>query len=129
MGTLIDTSVLIGTERGGAAPVLPDGELVGIAAITASELLHGVHRAATPAQRARRESFVVGVLRALPVLPFDLDVARVHARVWAELAAAGRTPPPHDLIVAATALSRGWQVLTGDPGGFEAVPGLKVRRG
>jgi predicted nucleic acid-binding protein len=45
----------------------PDEE-AGIAAITASELLHGVHRA-TPEHRARREAFVEAVLTAFPPLP------------------------------------------------------------
>jgi hypothetical protein len=45
----------------------PDEE-VGIAAITASELLHGVHRA-TPEHRTRREAFVEAVLAAFPRSP------------------------------------------------------------
>lgn len=56
-------------------------EEVGIAAITASELLHGVHRA-SPEHRARRE-FVEAVLAAFPPISFELLVARAHARVWA----------------------------------------------
>lgn len=55
MGTLIDSSLLIAAERRaldlGAALDRYADEPVGIAAITASELLHGVHRAATAAQR------------------------------------------------------------------------------
>ena len=104
MGTLLDTTVFIDLER--AVRRLPPGramaevsrrleeqlgpdEEVGIAAITASELLHGVHRA-TPQHRARREAFVEAVLAAFPPLPFDLLAARAHARIWAGLAAAGQ---------------------------------------
>ena len=104
MGTLLDTTVFIDLER--AVRRLPPGramaevsrrleeqlgpdEEVGIAAITASELLHGVHRA-TPEHRARREAFVEAVLAAFPPLPFDLLAARAHARIWAGLAAAGQ---------------------------------------
>lgn len=38
-----------------------------ISAVTASELLHGVHRAA-PERRAKRESFVEAVFRETPML-------------------------------------------------------------
>lgn len=48
MGTVIDSSVVIAAERGrlDRAEVLkspPEDETLAIAAITASELLHGVH--------------------------------------------------------------------------------------
>jgi tRNA(fMet)-specific endonuclease VapC len=53
MGTLIDSSVLIAWERErlDLESHLADyaEENFAISAITASELLHGVHRAATPA--------------------------------------------------------------------------------
>lgn len=126
MGTLLDSSVLIRLERSAAALNLPDEEDVAIAAITASELLHGVHRA-DPAHRAEREAFVEHVLRVFPVQPFDLPIARVHARLWADLAASGRLIGPHDLMIAATALALGWSVATYNPGEFGRVPGLRLR--
>jgi tRNA(fMet)-specific endonuclease VapC len=52
MATLIDSSVLIAAERGDLdlekAIERLRGEEVAISAISASELLHGVHRARTP---------------------------------------------------------------------------------
>src|SRR5450756_1030612 len=80
-------------------------EPVGIAAITASELLHGVHRAATAGQRQRREAFVERLLEALPVFPFDLVTAQLHASLWADLAAKGSSVAPHDLLIGATAMA------------------------
>ena len=47
-----------------------------ISANSASELLHGVHRAANPAQRRRREAFVEGLLARLPIISFDAVAAR-----------------------------------------------------
>jgi tRNA(fMet)-specific endonuclease VapC len=96
---------------------------VAIAAITASELLHGVHRA-TPEHRGRREAFVESVLAAFPTIAFDLLVARVHARLRATLAAAGAGVGAHDRLVAATALSAGWQVATANERHFGRIPGL-----
>lgn len=98
MGTLIDSSVLIAAERRtldlGDALDAHAEEPVGIASITASELLHGVLRAATAAQRRRRETFVERLVAVLPVFPFDLVTARIHASLWAGLAAKGRASDP-----------------------------------
>lgn len=126
MGSLLDTSVLVGYERTGVLPSLPDEDEVAISAVTASELLHGVHRAKTADQRATREAFVTVTLSALPVLPFDLDTARVHARIWADLASAGTVVGDLDMMIAATALVRGWSVVTRNERHFGRVPGLDV---
>ncbi|MBI4494969.1 MAG: type II toxin-antitoxin system VapC family toxin [Chloroflexi bacterium] len=125
MGTLLDTSVLIRAERAGLQLSVPDGEEVGIVSITASELLHGVHRA-DPRNRARRDAFVEHVLRTIPVKPFDLHAARVHAQLWADLASSGKLIGPHDLIVAATALALGWSVATYNQDEFSRVPGISI---
>jgi tRNA(fMet)-specific endonuclease VapC len=140
MGTVLDTTVFIELER--AMRGLPaahamtevsrrlesqlgESEEVGIAAITASELLHGVHRA-TEEHRAQREAFVEAVLAAFPALSFDLLVARVHARLWAGLASSGTEVGAHDRLVAATAMSTGWRVGTANIRHFDLVPGLDV---
>ena len=140
MGTLLDTTVFIELERAARslpgslaiaevskrlAQVLDSNERVGIATITASELLHGVHRA-TPEHRARREAFVEGVLAAFPPIEFDLLCARIHARIWAELAASGEDIGPHDRLVAATAISAGWRVGTANVRHFNRIRGLEI---
>ena len=137
MGTLLDTTVFIDLERavrrlppesamaevsGRLEEQLGPDEEVGIAAITASELLHGVHRAA-PEHRPRREAFVEAVLAAFPPLPFGLLAARAHARIWAGLAAAGQDVGAHDRIVAATAIATGWRVGTAH---FHRIPGVEI---
>jgi len=140
VGTLLDTTVFIDLERA-LRPLPPvnamaevserlerqlgSDEEVGIAAITASELLHGVHRA-TSEHRPRREAFVEAVIAAFPPLPFELLAARAHARIWAELAAAGQEVGAHDRIVAATAISAGWRVGTANRRHFDRVAGLDV---
>lgn len=123
MGLLVDTSFLIAHEREGLT--LPDDQELGIAAITASELVQGVHRGGA-AHRARREVFVERVFHDISVIPFDLEVARAHARIWAELLSRGRVPPAHDLQVAATAVARGWRLATMDRRHFLAIPGLAL---
>ena len=140
MGTLVDTTVFTEIERA-VRRLSPDramtevsarledqlgaAEEVGIAAITASELLHGVHRA-TPEHRARREAFVETVLTAFPPIPFDLLAARAHAHLRAGLAAAGLDVGAHDRLVAATAITAGWRVGTANIRHFERIPGLDI---
>jgi len=130
VGVVLDTSVLIAAERGAvrfAALLASLGEeSVAMAAITASELLHGCHRAGDPGVRARRAAFVDALLDALPVLPFGLPEARRHAELWAELARTGRVIGPHDLLIAATALAHGHTLVTLNQREFNRVPGLRL---
>jgi tRNA(fMet)-specific endonuclease VapC len=140
MGTLLDTTVFIDLERavrrlspenamaevsGRLEEQLGPDEEVGIATITASELLHGVHRA-TLEHRARREAFVETVLASFPLLPFGLLAARAHARIWAELAAAGQDVGAHRRLVAATAITVGWRVATANLRHFDRIAGLDI---
>jgi predicted nucleic acid-binding protein len=131
VGTILDSSVLIAAERGllDFDVLLEKGgdEPVAIAAITASELLHGVHRL-TGVRRAQAEQFVETLLDALPVVPFDLDVARVHAMLSAELQSRGRAVGAHDLLIAATAVSLGYVVATRDLRSFPKIRDLAVHR-
>ena len=132
MGELIDSSVIIALERRGLGvtallAIVPD-EPAALASITAAELLTGVHRADTAERRTRRKAFVEDVLEQFPVLPVDLDVARIYARIWAQLAMEGRMIGMHDLLIAATALAHGYTVVTDNVREFERVPGLVVRR-
>jgi len=132
MATLIDSSVLIAAERGQlnfddfAARYAQDD--VAISAVTASELLHGVHRARTAAQRHRRQAFVEGLLAQLPVIAFDLTVARVHASLWADLAKRGVAIGERDLMIGATAITKDYSIATRDERSFPKIPGLKVER-
>ncbi len=130
MGVLIDTSVLIDAERGRTRDltILLGGrrDEAFVSAITASELLHGVLRAQTPAQGTRRSSFVESALQALPVLPADLRVARSHAQLWAQMASRGERIGAHDLWIAATAVAHGYGLATTNLRDFGRVPGLTV---
>ena len=128
MALLIDTSILVELERADATRLnAVDGEEAFLSAMTASELLHGVERASSATRRARREAFVERVLDLVPVLPFDLDVARVHGRIWADLSRRGAMIGAHDLIIAATAIRHDLAVLTRNQSEFSRVDGLDVR--
>ena len=105
---------------------VPEEPLV-LSAVTASEILVGIHRADSPERRGRRKTFVEDLLERLPALEFDLTVARIHARLWAELASAGQLIGAHELIIAATAVAHDYTVLTDNLRDFNRVPGLDDR--
>ncbi len=127
---MLDTSVIVAAERRTLAlePLLASvaDEPVGLAAITASELLHGCHRAGDPGTRARRFAFVEGLLQLIPVLDFGLAEARRHAELWAGLARKGTTVGAHDLMIGATALAHGYALATLNVRDFRRIPGLRL---
>jgi len=129
---LIDASVLVAAERGTldleALLAAHGEESIALSAVTAAEMLRGVHRAPAGQRRTRREAFVERLLEHLPVLPFDLVSARIHARVWAELAARGVAVGERDLMIGATAIAGGHAVATRDERSFSRIPGLSTLR-
>ncbi len=130
MAVLIDASVLIEFERERLdlkqhVEHRAQEEFF-LSVITASELLHGVHRAVKPEIKARRSAFVEAILERFPLLPVDLATARAHAGVWAELAAAGTLIGPHDLWLAATCLAHDLTMVTANLREFPRVPGLTI---
>ncbi len=130
MGLILDTSVLIAAERrrfhlAGLFAAHPQ-ERFFIAAITASELLHGVERATLPERKATRLAWVEQYLSHLNVLDFDLEAARRHAALWALLETSGSIIGPHDLLIAATALEYDYSVATLNAAEFQRVPALRL---
>lgn len=130
MGLILDTSLLVAAERRTLSLVaLLDAvasEPVGIAALTASELLHGCHRAAEAGMRARRFAFVEALLDRIPVYEFGLREARRYADLWAALSREGSLIGAHDMLIGATALARGCTLATLNERDFRRVPGLRL---
>lgn len=129
MGALIDASILIEEEKGRLdlnERLRDRSDEVFLSVVTASELLHGVHRAKDAGVRDRRSAWVEAILARFPLLPIDLATARVHARLAAELAAKGTKIGPHDTWLAAVCLTYGLEMVTANLREFERVPGLVV---
>jgi tRNA(fMet)-specific endonuclease VapC len=130
MGLILDTSVLVAAERRKfqikafllAQPVAP----VRLAAVTYSELLHGLERATDAQIKARRSRFIEGILALTGIVGFNQREAEFHARRWARLESQGQTIGPHDLQIAATALSLDYTLATLNLSEFSRVPGLKL---
>lgn len=125
MAILIDTSVFVAVERGRlqlAELIRPEARYA-LSAVTAAELLHGVHRA-TGSIAQQRSAFVEGLLAGFGILPIDLVVARAYATASAELAKLGTPVDANDLWIAATAIAHGLDVLALD-GDFDRIPGVR----
>lgn len=134
MGLLIDSTVFVHAERNRQTPADLITELMdrwgdrefGISVMSAGELFHGCWRADTPSRRANRQEFVETILAAIPVVPITLAIARLFGEIDARLSAAGRRIPTSDLLIASTALSRGDELVTGNPRHFDRVQGLRT---
>ncbi len=125
---ILDTTVLVAAERSRKHldTLIADDDDVVIAAITAAELLVGVHLA-DEANRARRTSFVDAVLGTVPVEDYDLDVARAHAELLAHVRRTGRSRRAHDMLIAATAAVTQRTVVSADAQAFADLPGVTHR--
>ncbi len=131
MARIVDSTVLVNLERRGlgldALPkIMPEGEEVALAAVTVAELVTGICRVTSAPRRLRMDAFLDALLETIPVLPFDLRDARTCGRLLATLMAQGQLIGVHDAQIAATALTRGYGVLTDNVRDFERVPGLTV---
>ncbi len=131
MGLIFDTSVLIAIERGSLniEKIIKgkENEPFGISSITVSELLHGVHRADSEKRRLKRAAYVEKIIETFPIYPFDLGTARIYARLWANLAKKGINIGAHDLMIASSAISLGFSVITSDIRDYRKIKWLKVQ--
>jgi tRNA(fMet)-specific endonuclease VapC len=125
---ILDTTVLIAGERASASTdeVVGDDDDVAMAAVTVAELLVGV-RLADRANEPARRRYVNALIDTIPVEPYDLEVARLHAELLAHTRAEGRRRGAHDLLIAATARRTGRTVVTADARGFAGLPQIDVR--
>jgi tRNA(fMet)-specific endonuclease VapC len=139
---LLDTDCLISMIRGGKssarhrqredAMVLEDncrrtqaaGELVGLSAVTVSELEFGARLS------SRYDEEMAAVRQVLtPFRLYDYDAVqcpRHYGRIRQELESAGLTIGSEDLLIAAHAVALNAVLVTNNEGHFGRVSGLKV---
>jgi predicted nucleic acid-binding protein len=136
MGLIFDSSVLIAAERKGETIgqllkqviALTGDQETALSAVALVELAHGIHRANTPAIRARREAFIQGLLAAVPVYPLTQPIALLAGRIDAEQQSKGIKIPFQDLLIGVTGLHLGYTVVTGNPRHFQMIPNLVVQQ-
>lgn len=134
MGLILDTSILIESERRGEGVEgilrrvrAAYGEIdIALSAISVVELTHGIYRAKVESDRSRRRVFVEGVFHDLFVYPLTLEIAQLAGRIEGEQAALGNVIAFEDLAIGATALQLGFDVVTHNVRHFQRIPGLKV---
>jgi tRNA(fMet)-specific endonuclease VapC len=92
---------------------------ISVSAVTQSELLYGARlHADKPDVMAAVRSFLIRVT----VHPWDGDAAELHAKLRADVKAAGRSAGAFDLMIAAHARALGHTLVTSD----KAIANLKV---
>jgi len=136
VGLILDTSVIVRAERRGhsVADILSQilakhGETeIGISVVTIAELMHGVQRSKLEAQRQRSQTFVEDVLAAITAYPVTAEIAQRVGVISGQQAERGVTLPFEDLLIGATALQLGFELLTHNVRDFERIPDLVVRQ-
>jgi tRNA(fMet)-specific endonuclease VapC len=95
--------------------------------VTIVELTHGIQRAKLEAQRQRRHAFVQELRAAMTVHPLTDEIAERAGLISGQEAERGITLPIADLLIGATALHLGFEVVTGNVRHFEMIPNLVVK--
>jgi len=134
MGVILDSSILIAGERrkDSVAAILERVEAAcgqtaaALSAVTAVELTHGIYRAKADTDRLRRQAFVEEIFRTVTVYPLTLEVALLAGRIHGEQMGQGNSIDFPDLLIGATALHLGFDLVTLNVKHFRAIPGLKV---
>lgn len=134
MGLILDSSILIAGERRKETVKqviqrvrAAHGDMESaLSAISIIELTHGIYRARADADKVRRKAFADELARDMIVHPVSLGIAQLAGRIEGEQAAKGISIAVEDLIIGATALYLGFDVVTLNVKHFQAIPGLKV---
>jgi len=83
-------------------------------------------RADSLPRRDTRSRFVEAILLQFPILGIDLNVARIHAQLSAELTQKGTSIGYQDLWIAATALNYDCAVMTTNEHEFSRIQDLEI---
>lgn len=134
MGLILDTSVLIDSERAGNdvlflmdAIRVQIGEVdLAISAVSLVEMAHGVARSRDERTRRSRETFLADLRSELTLYPLDASVAVRAGLLDGELRSKGISIGLADLLIGITALHFGHGILTRNVRHFKMIPGLDV---
>jgi len=75
---------------------------------------------------ARFNARIDTLLSVIPALPFDIDDAHAAARIDAALAREGNRIGPEDVLIAGTAVAKGFILVTSNTREFSRVDGLQI---
>lgn len=134
MGVILDSSVLIAGERRkeNVREILKrvrvmHGEVdCALSVVTVVELIHGIYRAKSDADRERRRAFTEELRRDMVVHPVTVEIAELARRIEGEQTAHGITIAFEDLLIDATTTHLGYGVATLDVRDFQKIPTISV---
>ncbi|QQV74848.1 tRNA(fMet)-specific endonuclease VapC [Rickettsia tillamookensis] len=127
MEVVIDTSILVDLERGRLTyKVLEEYEQCYISPITLTELLIGADRADNENRRIKRLVFIEYIINSLIILPFKAEEARIYAKIIDNLRKEKITIDTNDMLIATTAITHGYPLLTLNMKDFKRIQGLEV---
>ena len=124
---MLDTNMVIYTiknrpEKVREAFTLHEGQTC-ISSVTLGELIYGAEKSS---QTERNISVIEGLAARLEVMPFDEKAAAHFGQLRAELAKAGKSIGPYDLMIAGHARALGLVLITNNLKEFQRVPGLRL---
>ncbi|AJQ51656.1 MAG: ribonuclease VapC [Rickettsia conorii subsp. raoultii] len=127
MGLIIDTAIIIALERGkvstkqwshyGQAYISP---------IMLTALLIGVDRVKNENKRIKCLAFIEYVKSLFTILPFGIEEVYTYARIIHDLYTQRITIGTHDMLIAATTITKGFPILTLNVKDFKRIQGLEV---
>jgi predicted nucleic acid-binding protein len=121
---VLDTSVIIDIASIGDDRLPVEAS---ITSLTLAELTSGPLAAMSSAERAERLERLQWTEGKFEAIPFDVAAAHAYGRVYAAAMSAKQKPRGSravDLLIAATALSRGLPLYTRNPADFSSISGL-----
>ena len=124
---MLDTNMVIYTiknrpEKVREAFTLHEGQTC-ISSVTLGELIYGAEKSS---QIERNLSVLEGLAARLEVMPFDEKAAAHFGQLRAELAKAGKSIGPYDLMIAGHARALGLVLISNNLKEFQRVPGLRL---
>ncbi|HJD54339.1 MAG TPA: PIN domain-containing protein [Rickettsia endosymbiont of Proechinophthirus fluctus] len=121
MGLIIDTAIIIALEREKVSTQQwsPYGQTY-ISPIVLTELLIGVDRVKNENKRIKCLAFIEYVL------PFGLEEVYTYARITHDLYTQRITIGTHDMLIAATAITKDFLILTLNVKDFKRIQELEV---
>jgi tRNA(fMet)-specific endonuclease VapC len=128
MPYLFDTNTCIEILRGKNSAVLARyaGHAradLAVSAVVRSELIAG---ALLSAKRDENRRLAEAFCALFPCLPFDAQVANIHAEWHAKLRRQGNLIGSHDLMIATTALAHHMTLVTHNVSEFKRIDGLGI---
>ena len=128
MRYLIDTNICIYIMNERPPEVLrkfrdQEPGAIAISSITVSELQYGVYKSSRIKENRQR---LKDFLYPFTILDYDEDAAAEYGRIRADLEKKGLVIGPHDMLIAAHAVSRNLTLVTNNTREFERIEALQV---